>query len=147
MAFTTRNTIVLKSVDLSQRTEEYRMSTTPILPGYLVARTTANLLIPHGTSGGTFPPAEVAVEDRYFGRTVDDTYLSGELCRTYICQPGDVVQLVLKAGQNATAISKLSSNGDGTVKVATGTEGVMFEAMEALDATALGDTRIVARRI
>lgn len=147
MAFTTRNTIVLKSVSLAQRTEETRVGATAITPGMLVTRDSSGLLIPHGTAGGTFVAGEVAVEDRYIGRTVDDAYAAGELARTYITQPGDVVQLILNGGENAAIGSKLSSNGDGTVQVVASTEGVTFEAVEALDLSAGSDTRIIARRI
>lgn len=141
-----RNTVVLKGF-LPQRTEEYRCGATAITPGFLIARDSAGLLIPHGSAGGTFPPAEVAVEDRYIGRTIDDAYAAGELVRTFICQPGDIVQGILNGGEVAAINSKLSSNGDGAMQVATGTEGVMWEAVEALDLTALADARIIMRRI
>lgn len=141
-----RNTIVLKG-DLAKRTEEYRCGSTSIYPGMLVARDTAGLLIPHGTAGGTFVPGEVAVEDRYLGRDIDTPYTSGELVRTFITQPGDVVQLILNTGENAAINSKLSSQGDGTVQVVATTEGVTFEALEALDLSALPDGFIPARRI
>jgi hypothetical protein len=142
----TRNVIVLKG-DLAHRTEEYVCGATNILPGMLVARDSAGLLIPHGTAGGTFVSGEVAVEYRLLGKTVDDAYVAGDLVQTFIAQPGDVVQLILNAEENAAINSKLSSNGDGTVQVVATTEGVTFEALEALDLTGLSDTRIPARRI
>lgn len=151
-----RNTIVLKGLDTS-RYEEGRASVA-IMPGYLIQTHTDGTLKPHATAGGTFPGAKVAIEDGLIGMTVTGYnpiprtttgYAIGDLVRYHIIKPGDQVQLVLKAGENAAIGSKLSSNGDGTMQVVAGTEGVEFEALEALDLSAGGsvDTLIPARRL
>lgn len=142
------NTILLKGRDA--RYDEGRVkAATTIKPGMLIERFTDGTWQPHATAGGTFTGGAVASEDALQGKTITDNYSGGDLIRLYIPLPGDEVQLILKAGENAAMNSKLSSNGDGTMQVVTGTEGVVFEALEALNLTGGGavDTFIKARRL
>lgn len=122
--------------------EEGRAGAT-ITPGMLVAINSVGAVIPHGTAGG---PAEkaFALEDALQGKTIADNYASGDLVFYAINSPGDVVFVLLAAGQNALEGNALSSNGAGAVKVASGGDTRLLIALEALDLT---DTGAVAGHI
>lgn len=140
------NTIVLKG-DLGKRFEEGRAAGA-IKPGHQIAQDTSGTFVVHGSAGGTFPEGLVAIEDAKIGGTIDTAYASGDLVPYFIAQPGDVLYLFLAAGENAAINSALSSNGDGTMQVAAGTEGVLWRAQEAVDNSAGGAAvRIKARRV
>ena len=152
-----RNTIILKGLD-SSRYGEGRADVA-IKPGYWLLRNPAGNLIPHNVAGGTFPGGYIAIEDALIGMTVTGTlppffqgqvgYIIGNLVRYFIIKPGDECLVVLKTGQVTAKNSKLSSNGDGTFKVATALDGIEFEALESLDLTIGGsvDTLTPARRL
>lgn len=119
------NTIFLSPPErLGENYREFRATGT-VYPGYL--------LQPDGvvTSGTTFPPDMrkvkahsvrngksnrlIAIEDATLGNTVETSMASGELVRAVQAEKGDLVNLVLKAGQNIAQDDYLVSNGDGTV--------------------------------
>jgi hypothetical protein len=135
------NTIVLKG-NLGTYHDEGRVDSASILPGYLIRRTATGTVEPHGTAGGGAGAGGtvilVAKEDSLQGRTIDDAYADDELVLIHKAQKGDVLQMVLQDGQNATAGGPLTSNGDGTLKVAAGADEIMFRALESLNLTAAG---------
>lgn len=108
-----------------------------ITPGMLLKTNSSGNVIPHNVAGG---PAEnaFALEDALQGRTIEDDYAIGELVQVGIQQPGDVVFGWLAAGETASPGDLLVSNGDGTLKVRTGTDIAKAVALEAVDLTDTG---------
>ena len=141
-----RRTIVLSGVEeLAKFHDERRAATGSTLkPGYLAEVTAADEVTNHAVAGGAHA-GYVVKEDDFQGRTIDDAYDVGDPVMLHRCQPGQEIHLVLKAGQAATRTSYLTSNGDGTVKVAAGTDVKSFKALEPI--TAVTDTFIAAVRM
>ncbi len=129
--------------------EEGRAGAT-IMPGMLIGLdASTETYIPHGTADGGAECC-VALEDALQGNTIDDAYASGDLVRFIIPVRGDVVLLLLEAGANVTAGTKLVSNGAGYVQAETGDdEDALFVALEDRNANETGavinDQRIRAR--
>lgn len=127
-----RNTIVLQG-DLATYHDERRVKSgvTTLRPGHLIEIDAGDVVKPHATAGAA---AEllVAKEDGYQGKTIDDLYAAGDPCFFHRCQKGDKVQLILKDGEVATTASFFTSNGDGRVKVASGSDARLFKSAEAL---------------
>lgn len=125
--------------------EEGRAAAT-ITPGMLLAQNSSGNIIPHGVAGG---PAErmFALEDALQGNGIDVNYASGDLVAIGVQGQGDVVFAILNAGENVTPDEFLTSNGDGTLKVASGTDARIAVALEAMDLSQTGDadTRIRVR--
>lgn len=121
-----------------------------IKPGMLLEKFTSSgdvKVKAHSTSGG-FAERAVAVEDALQGKTVDDAYTSGDRVSYLLGKPGDVVQMILNAGEDVDVGDQLISNGDGTVIKATGTpKQIIGSAEEAKDLSASGavDTLIAVR--
>jgi len=122
--------------------EEGRAAST-IKPGMLIKMNSAGNLIPHGTAGGVAEKS-FALEDALQGRGIDDNYASGELVSYALQSPGDVVFAFLSAGEHATPDEFLTSNGDGTLKVAGGSDNRIAAALEEMD---LSDTSDVDTRM
>jgi len=119
-----------------------------ITPGMLVAIDTNGELIPHGVAGG--PAARnIAIEDALQGRGIDDDYADDELVRYIVGVPGDTFYALLSGGEAVTRDDFLSSNGDGTLKVASSTDDRLFIPVEAVDASDSNDVneRIKVRAI
>jgi hypothetical protein len=110
-----------------------------ITPGHLIQLNSSGNLVVHATAGG---PAEkaFALEDALQGKEIGDAYSSGNRVSYVLAAPGDVVYAFLAAGQNAAVGSYLTSNGNGALKVASGTDTRLAVALEALDLTASGAT-------
>lgn len=133
--------------------EEYVLSGI-VKPGYLLAIASTNLATYHAVSGGIVPTPMFAQENEFLGKTIDTAYAVGERLQVWIPTRGDVVNAVLKKGQNIVIGDALVSNGDGTLKkyVASGTGvensgAIIGLAMEAVSliATAAVDTHIAVR--
>lgn len=141
------NNTILLTGDMGAFYDEGRAGAT-ITPGMLIELTpTTGLLRPHATAGGA-AQKWFAVEDAYRGATIDNDYdaVTHTLVRYHKARPGERLQLILVDGENAAVGSPLSSNGDGKMQVATGTEVVIAHSEEALDLTAAGaDGRIKAQ--
>lgn len=127
------------------RHEEGRAAGT-ITPGHLIAFNSAGNLVVHPTAAG---PAErlFALEDALQGRGIDDNYVSGELVSYGVQSQGDVVFAILSAGEHCTPNEYLTSNGDGTLKVAGGTDNRIAAPLEEMDLSDTGavDTRVRVR--
>lgn len=141
-----RNTIVLKG-RLEDYHDEIRAAGT-IKPGHLVALNSAGACVVHPTAGGT-GPVIVAKEDSLQGKTATDAYASGDLVMVHRAQYNDLLQMILRAGENAAIGAKGTSNGDGTIQVLAGAEVPLVQFEEALDLTGGGavDTFIRCRVI
>jgi hypothetical protein len=85
-----------------------------IKPGYLIEQTSAGKFQAHSTEGG-YAERIVAVEDALQGNTISDDYSADDLVSANIEAPGNVVQMYLKAGENAAIDDDLISAGDGTL--------------------------------
>jgi hypothetical protein len=136
-------TIVLKG-DLGTRYEEGRAAGT-IKPGHLIKQNSSQNYVVHATAGGGGERL-VAIEDGLIGKTIDDNYVSGDLVRFKIVQPGDVLYMLLKDGQSVVPDDILSSNGDGTLRKETSTGVVLFKSLETV-APSGADGRIRVRAI
>lgn len=117
-----------------------------ITPGDLIALNSDGDFIRHGTAGGD---TEVifAEEDALQGNTIYDDYAADDRVFGHVAQRGDIVYARLHVGEVAVIGSQLSSNGDGTLQVKTGTEKSLAVALEAVDLNDTGDetTRIRVR--
>lgn len=127
-----RRTILLKG-KLNEKHDERRAGGT-ITPGHLIDKASAGTVVVHPTAGGV-AEAIFAKEDALQGRTIDDNYSSGELVFYHEAQKGDVVQAWLAAGITGTPATKLTSNGDGTLRVVSGTERAIATLEESLTTT------------
>lgn len=127
-------------------THEERRAAAAIRPGDLVNFTSADKVQKHPTAGG---PAEraFALEDALQGRGIEVNYAADELVPIGIQAPGDVVYAWLSGGENAAIGAYLTSNGDGALKVAGGTDNRIAVAVAAVNASDSNDVdeRIRAR--
>lgn len=126
-----------------------------IKPGHLLATTnegrqlpqSCGKVIPHNVAGGVCE-AKFALEDALQGKTIADSYAIGDIVGNVMCNRGDVVYAWLSEGENATTDEFLTSNGDGTLKVAAGTDHRIAKALDNVDASDSGlegDNRIRVR--
>lgn len=117
--------------------QEEGRAASAITPGQLISLDSDGELIPHAVAGGAASPS-FALEDALQGRTIEDNYAIGELVTYGIGRPGDVYLGWGAAGEDIANGDKLSSNGDGTFKVAGSTDVRLAEALEDLDLTETG---------
>lgn len=119
-----------------------------IKPGHLIALDLNSKAAVHGTAAG---PAELAValEDALQGNDIDDSYAADDRVSYAILERGSRAYMYLAAGESVTPADYLTSNGDGTLKKAAGTDTRLFKAMETLDLSASSavDTRMVVRAL
>jgi hypothetical protein len=97
------------------RQEEARAAGT-ITPGMLVLRGSAGTLVAHSAEAG-YAERAFAIEDALQGRPISTNYTSGELVLYNLELPGNVVNALLKAGNNYLVGDQLVSAGDGTLIV------------------------------
>ena len=109
-----------------------------ITPGMLITQNNAGKVIAHGTAGGWAEKA-FAVEDALQGKTIDDACASGDTVSFVLAQPGEVIQAWLSGGESADTSEFLTSNGDGTLKVATSTDIRIAVPLENVDASDSAD--------
>jgi hypothetical protein len=105
-----------------------------IKPGHLIAQDASAEVVVHATAGG-YAEKAFAEEDALQGRTIDTAYAADERVMFILAQPGDVIYGWLAGGETVTPASLLTSNGDGSLKVATGTDVVVAVSMETKDAS------------
>jgi len=115
------------------------LASAQVLPGMLVERDSNGKFKPHATAGGVAERL-VAVEDVLQGNGITDAYASGALVQANYQRRGNQVYMRLANGETAVIGSKLVSNGDGYLKVATADssavvveEDVLAVAIEAVD--------------
>lgn len=137
------NTIFLKC--RTHTTYDERRVATAFKPGMLLNTDGDGKLIPHATDGDV-KPSWFAVEEDFYGtgaggvtRTIDDEYAIDSLGRYQKALEGDVVYAWLAAGENVDEDDFLTSNGDGTLRLAVvGTDELLGKPTEAVDNTAGG---------
>lgn len=116
-----------------------------LTPGHLL-ETTATGVKKHATQDGQ-AEALFACEDALQGKTIDDAYAANDPVSLVYPLPGDKILAWLKDGESTTlGVSKLGSNGDGTLKVVASTEYAIAVAEQTL-APVGADARIKVRII
>lgn len=96
----------------SDNFEEY-VADAALLPGCLLELNTDNEVKKHATSGGNVGPKMFALEDKFEGKGIDDSYAAGDRVRCWFPSPGDVVLAILADGQSVGEGDLLESNGAG----------------------------------
>lgn len=117
-----------------------------ITPGMLISRTSAGKVTPHAVSGGA-AERNYALEDALQGKTITHDYAADDLVAFVSASPGDVIYALLADGENAANGAKLTSNADGTLQVAAGSEIVVAIALEAVDNSETADTTSARIRV
>lgn len=125
------NTINLKGDGIRKEA----VASSPIMPGHLVEFGGAQEMRVHSTAAAHARPA-FALENDLIGRGIDDAYAAGEVVQYMVFPPGAEINALLSYGENVTKGAKLTSNGDGTLRLATGTNHVVAYAMDALNLSA-----------
>jgi hypothetical protein len=118
-----------------------------IKPGNLVIKSSGQYIV-HGTAGvgGAYRIANLDVIRN--GR-VTDTLVAGDTCQAFIPRPGESYNVIVGASQTIAIDSPLTSNANGTLKLATITgatpDVVLFYAEEAVTTGSGVTARILAR--
>jgi len=145
---------------LGSRYEEGVADESGIKPGMLLERKVTNW--PNGLKKHSTPNQRdqvmIALEDALQGKTINDAFendpagdgsVPGDVVGYLIPARGSVVMLLLDSDEVAYDTDMLVSAGDGTVKVATGTDvtnqDCVAEALEDLDLTSKAPAHIKAR--
>lgn len=147
---TTRQSILVRG-DIENGQREGIAGADAILPGTLLQYNATQAqtddegaMIPNAAAGKR---AEVAIafEDDFLGMSItgarpDSTnlgYYTGDVIRFRNAVRGDLVQVILKSGNNAAASAYLTPDGTGKFKIANGTTDYnMVRIVNAVDATA-----------
>lgn len=115
-----------------------------VRPGDLLEKSSGNVVANSvsGKGGSMW-----ALHDRLQGKTIADNYASGDMVQSASFCSGSQVWAWLKDEQNVSDGDPLTSNGDGSLRLAViGTDEVVAYADQDLDLTgAAGDARIVVR--
>lgn len=108
----------------------------PILPGMLVELNANRKLIPHDAAGTLPTPILVAVEMPIrSGSDIDTAYdIAGEVVPVHYALAGDLLYMMLEAGENVAVGDKLESSGNGHLRV--GSSGPIGQATEAVNNSA-----------
>lgn len=142
-------TIVLTSV-AGQYDEA--LASAAITPGMLLVLETAGTVKAHATQAG-YAERIFAREDSLQGAAVTTAYASGARVPYFIAAPGDIVNILLKAGETITIGETLVSGGNGTLIASDNTSSgvttkqIIATALEAKNLSASGsvNTLIKAR--
>lgn len=142
MASSTPHTIVLRSnnpENMIQRVSEAPcQAAVTITPGMLLAWGTTNTVKPHPTADIAVEGRKVAIENPWSDHTliastngpnIDHAYAAAETVGYIFAQPGDVLYMLLKAGENVAKGAPLSSDGAGALKAITNAASVVLEAI------------------
>lgn len=127
---TSPNTIILKPTRLSDRYDEARAGGA-ITPGHLIANNAAGAVVVHPTAGGA-AELNIAIEDSFQGKTINDAYASTDLVRFQRLQDGDEFYGFLAAHSFVDPTNFLASNGDGTFRPASGSDAILGRSIEAV---------------
>ena len=117
-----------------------------ITPGHLVKLNSDGELIKHNVAGGWAEPA-FALEDALQGNTIADAYADNDRVFYVIASPGDVIYALLAAGESVDPSEFLTSNADGTFKVAGSTDIRVAASLETLDLSDSAETAAARLKI
>ena len=131
-----KNTIKLKKY--TDVIEEF-VANAAITPGHLVEVMSTGKVRVHATAGGNVLPM-FALEDELQGKGIDDAYAANAPVQVWIPNRGDIVNCLLKDGQNVAIGDFLESAGNGKLQKhvadSTGdiyTQSIVAQAIEAVD--------------
>jgi hypothetical protein len=117
-----------------------------IMPGHLVIKSSGEYIV-HGTAG-VGGPYRIADMDFIRNGKVTDALVADDTAQAFIPRVGETYNIVVGTSQTVVVDSPLTSNANGTVKVATITgatpDVVLFYAEEAVTTTG-ATARIRAR--
>ncbi len=118
-----KNTVFAGDV-LNDRPKLVEALATPgtIKPGHILARSAGNFILHNvADQGGSLYIADLDVNKQGGMETL---YPAGDTVRAFYPVPGELYHVRVAASQNITAIeTALTSNGDGTLKIASGAAG------------------------
>jgi hypothetical protein len=120
-----------------------------IKPGHLVMLDTDGDYVPHNNAYGKAERL-FALEDALQGKSIDDSYASGDIVAMTVATPGDEVYAWLAAGEHAVVGEQLVSAGTGAFMEATDSDVseerlvVALEEVES-ESSAGVETRIKVR--
>lgn len=109
--------LVKKTIKLKKYSDviEEMVANATITPGHLVELMTTNKIRAHSTAGGNAVPM-FALEDELQGKGIDNNYSANDKVQVWIPNRGDIVNAILKDGQNVAIGDFLESAGDGTLQ-------------------------------
>ena len=110
-----------------------------VIPGDLVELTASGELQGHSTSDGTAQKL-VALTNLCTAGTIDKQYSAGETARYGAAHSGQESYMWLATSQVATLLTPLSSNGDGSLKVATVSDATLAGSIVAYPLEAVTTT-------
>lgn len=119
-----------------------------LLPGQLVeyiAVSTENKIRKHATAGGPAAAMFVKEQDMHNRSVTESSYANNDLVEIIAAQPGAKIWALIPDEANVAAGAYLTSNGDGTLKVAATTDIRIAVADEAVNNT--GGTGAVRIRV
>lgn len=109
-----------------------------IKPGHLVELMSTGNYRSHATAGGS-AERTFALEDALQGKTIADAFAANDQLPMVVAERGDVLYAYLHGGENASIGSKLSSAGNGAMRVVTGSDKEIAVALEAVNASDSND--------
>jgi len=115
----------------SGRHEEHIAGGT-IRPGDLLLLNSDGEVVAHSSAGG-YAERNFALEDALQGKDIDQSYAADDVVSIVNGAPGDVIYAYLSWGEDVETGELLTSNGDGALKVATGSDKPIAVALESLD--------------
>lgn len=118
-----------------------------ITPGMLIERTSADKFQAHSNAGQAAQKL-FAIENELEGQTITDAYAADDRVQAEVCDRGDVIYALLKAGENVTIGALLESDGAGALQAYAADSAGVVEypgslvaiAREAVDNSASGAT-------
>jgi len=105
-----------------------------ITPGMFCEKTATGCKV-HATAGARINGRLVAIEDDMQGKGITDAYVATDIVRLRALRTGNVVNAILAGSQTVTKALELTSNGDGTLKIAGTGDTVVAIAEEAVTTT------------
>lgn len=110
-----------------------------ITPGHLIEFHASNGKYQKQATAGVKTLPRFALEDALQGKSIADAYAADATVFSIVAQRGDIIYAWLKANNDVEEGEKLTPDGTGLLKVATGSDVAIAEAAEALDATDSND--------
>lgn len=139
----TPRTVLLNVRNQHEKDFPLESASSPILPGMLVELNADRNVIPHDAAGTTPAPILVAVEMPIrSGSDINTEFdVAGEVVPCHYALSGDLLYMLLEAGENVAKGDLLESSGNGHLRV--GSSGEFAQAAESVDNSAGYDgTRI-----
>jgi hypothetical protein len=126
------NTVLLNVRNRHEKDYPLASGTTPILPGMLCELNANREAIPHDAAGVIPAPIFVAVEMPIRSGSDIETFfdVTGEVVPLHAALSGDLLYMVLEAGENVAKGDLLESSGNGHLRVGSTAIGRATEAVD-----------------